>query len=151
MATYGGAFLYGYPEKVLSMTHLLVGTDSMEASEQLLDYLDGRVGPEDTVYVVNSLKGGDETTAEQVSEGDRAMERLAEGLEDQTTVDPHQFIRGNAPIEDMLAAAEEFNIDEFVIGIRKRSPVGKMMFGSTAQNLLLETDLPVRCVPLVSE
>jgi nucleotide-binding universal stress UspA family protein len=151
MATCGGAFLYGFPEKVLRMTHLLVGTDSMGASEQLLDYLDGRVGAEDIVYVVNSLKGGDETTSEGVAEGDRAMEHLAEGLEDQTTVDPHQFIRGNAPIEDMLAAAEEFDIDEFVIGIRKRSPVGKMMFGSTAQNLLLESDRPVRCVPLVSE
>jgi nucleotide-binding universal stress UspA family protein len=129
----------------------LVGTDGTEASERLLEYLDGRVDSDDTVVIVNSLKGGDETSGDEISEGEDALDVLDDGLAGQTTVEQHQYIRGNAPIEDILAAAEEHEVDEFVIGIRKRSPVGKMMFGSTAQNLLLETDLPVRCVPLVSE
>ncbi|MEF8785238.1 MAG: universal stress protein [Haloarculaceae archaeon] len=133
------------------MTRLLVGTDSQEASERLLDYLEGQVGADDTVYVINSLVGGDDTSSDEISDGEEAIEVLEDGLSEQTTVETHQYIRGNAPIEDFLEAAEEFDIDEHVIGIRKRSPVGKMMFGSTAQNLLLESDLPVRCVPLVSE
>ena len=133
------------------MSRLLVGTDGTAASERLLDYLDGNVDGDDTVYIVNSLKGGDETSSDDISEGDEAIEILEEGLEGTATVESHQYIRGNAPIEDLLAAGEEFEIDEYIIGVRKRSPVGKMMFGSTAQNLLLETDLPVRCIPLVSE
>ena len=133
------------------MAHLLVGTDGTEASERLRSYLEGRVDGDDTVYVVNSLEGGDETSTDDVSDGEAAMDVLEAGLESQAAVESHQFIRGNAPIEDLLSAAEEFDADEFVIGVRKRSPVGKMMFGSTAQNLLLETNLPVRCVPLVSE
>lgn len=133
------------------MSRLLVGTDGTEASERLLEYLDGRVDSDDTVLIVNSLKGGDETSGDEISEGEDALDVLDDGLAGQATVEQHQYIRGNAPIEDMLSAAEEHDADEFVIGIRKRSPVGKMMFGSTAQNLLLETDLPVRCVPLVSE
>jgi len=133
------------------MTRLLVGTDSTETSEQILDYLERRVDEDDTVYVVNSLVGGDETSSDDISDGEEAIERLEGPLSEQVTVESHQYIRGNAPIEDLLQAAEEFDIDEHIIGIRKRSPVGKMMFGSTAQNLLLESDLPVRCVPLVSE
>jgi nucleotide-binding universal stress UspA family protein len=133
------------------MTRLLVGTDSRKASERLLDYLESEVSADDTVYIVNSLFGGDETSSDEIADGEEAIEILEDGLGDQTTVETHQYIRGNAPIEDLLEAAEKFDIDEHVIGIRKRSPVGKMMFGSTAQNLLLESDLPVRCIPLVSE
>ena len=133
------------------MTRLLVGTDGTEVSEQLVEYLDGRVSADDTVVVVNSLEGGDETSSDDIASGEEALDTLEDGLRDQATIERHQFIRGNAPVEDMLEAADEHDIDEYVIGIRKRSPVGKMMFGSTAQNLLLESDLPVRCVPLVSE
>jgi nucleotide-binding universal stress UspA family protein len=133
------------------MTRLLVGTDGTEVSEQLVEYLDGRVSADDTVVVVNSLEGGDETSSDDIASGEEALDTLEDGLGDQTTIERHQFIRGNAPVEDMLEAAADHDIDEYVIGIRKRSPVGKMMFGSTAQNLLLEADLPVRCIPLVSE
>lgn len=133
------------------MAKLLVGTDGTEASERLLEYLDGQVGADDTVYVINSLVGGDEASSEDITDGEEALDILVDGLDGTTTVETHQYIRGNAPVEDFLEAAETFDADECVIGIRKRSPVGKMMFGSTAQNLLLESELPVRCVPLVSE
>jgi nucleotide-binding universal stress UspA family protein len=133
------------------MTRLLVGTDGTEASERLVEYLDGQVGADDTVVIVNSLEGGDDTSSDDIADGEKALDVLEDGLGDGTAIERHQYIRGNAPVEDLLEAGTEHDIDEYVIGIRKRSPVGKMMFGSTAQNLLLETDLPVRCVPLVSE
>ncbi|MHB9285484.1 universal stress protein [Halobacteriales archaeon Cl-PHB] len=131
------------------MTRLLVGTDSVEASERLLAYLQNSLGPDDEVVIVNSLLGGEETTDEEVADGETALEVIDDGLD--SVVERRQFIRGNHPVEDILAATEETDADEIVIGIRKRSPVGKMVFGSTAQNLLLEADVPVRCVPLVKD
>jgi nucleotide-binding universal stress UspA family protein len=133
------------------MTRLLVGTDGTTASERLVEYLDGRVGADDTLFIINSLEGGDETSSDDIADGEEALDVLDDALGGQADIERHQYIRGNAPVEDLLEAAEEHDIEEFAIGVRKRSPVGKMMFGSTAQNLLLETELPVRCIPLVSE
>ena len=133
------------------MTRLLVGTDGPRTSKRLLSYLESVVGEDDEVYLLNSLVGGDDTTTDDVEDGEEALEIIEEGLAGQTSVETHQMVRGNEPIEDFLAVAEDWDPDEFVIGIRKRSPVGKMVFGSTAQNVLMEVDRPVRCVPMVSD
>ena len=127
------------------MTTYLVGTDSVATSEKLLTYLESRVADGETVYAVNSLPGGDRTSDQDVLAGTEALEVLEDGIGAET----HQLIRGNTPQEDMLTFADGHDVDELVIGIRKRSPTGKMLFGSTAQDLLLETDLPVVAVPLV--
>jgi nucleotide-binding universal stress UspA family protein len=133
------------------MSRLVVGTDGQDTSEHLVAYLETVLDDDDAVFAVNSLPGGDRTSADDISDGESALDVLEDGLADIVEFDREQFVRGNEPIEDLLAAADRHDADEYVIGIRKRSPVGKMVFGSTAQNLLLETDLPVRTVPLVSD
>ncbi len=133
------------------MTRLVVGTDSVATSEQLVPYLNEVLDEDDAVYAVNSLPGGDRTTAEDVETGEKALEIIEEGLNDDIESGTDQFVRGEEPIIDLLEAGDRHDADEYVIGIRKRTPVGKMVFGSTAQNLLLESDLPVRTVPLVSD
>lgn len=127
------------------MTTFLVGTDSVETSERLVAYLEERLGDGDTVFAVNSLRGGDSTSDADVVAGRDSLEAIEEAFPDAET---HQLVRGNSPQEDMLEFAAENDVDELVIGIRKRSPTGKLMFGSTAQDLLLSTEEPVVCVPL---
>ncbi|WP_436923451.1 universal stress protein [Halosimplex amylolyticum] len=132
------------------MVELVVGTDAPESSEALADYLTDVVDDDDTLYVINSLVGGEDTSGGDVQAGDQAIQVLVDRLEGlPVTVETHQFVRGNEPVEDLIGFAGEVDADEFVIGVHKRTPVGKVVFGSTAQNLLLAADRPVRCVPLV--
>ena len=48
--------------------------------------------------------------------------------------------------EDLVNYARDNNIDEIIIGVRRRSKVGKLVFGSTAQYVILEAPCPVLAV-----
>ncbi|TDO30237.1 universal stress protein family protein [Kribbella sp. VKM Ac-2527] len=50
------------------------------------------------------------------------------------------------PAENVLQAAQEHSASLIVIGLRHRSPVGKLLLGSHAQRVLLEADVPVLAV-----
>jgi nucleotide-binding universal stress UspA family protein len=47
------------------------------------------------------------------------------------------------PGESLVQFADENAIDEIIIGVKKRSKVGKLIFGSTAQYVILEAKCPV--------
>jgi nucleotide-binding universal stress UspA family protein len=63
-------------------------------------------------------------------------------------VETHQFVRGNDAAADILDYAEEVDADEILLGIRKRNPTAKVVFGSTAQKILLNSNRPMAVVPL---
>jgi Universal stress protein family len=48
--------------------------------------------------------------------------------------------------EDLLNIAEEVNAELVVIGLRRRTPVGKLILGSSAQRILLDAHCPVLAV-----
>lgn len=50
------------------------------------------------------------------------------------------------PAEELIHAAEGSNAEFIVIGLRKRSPVGKLLLGSNAQRVLLDASCPVLAV-----
>jgi len=53
-------------------------------------------------------------------------------------------VRGLTPGEDLVRLAEEHNVKEVIVGVRTRSKVGKLVFGSTAQFVILNA--PCRVV-----
>ena len=48
--------------------------------------------------------------------------------------------------EDLLAIADEVAAELIVIGLRRRTPVGKLILGSNAQHILLDAECPVLAV-----
>lgn len=63
---------------------------------------------------------------------------------------PHRIVhrvQGHAPEDDIVQVAEQVDADLLVIGLRRRSPVGKAVFGSTTQQVLLRAPCPVLAVP----
>ncbi len=97
------------------------------------------------VYLVTSLIGGDETPEEVIEQARDDLERAsgllaAEGI----PVETHLLIRGLAAGEDVVQFAQEIGADEIIVGVLwKRSKVGKLLFGSTAQDIILKADCPV--------
>jgi len=50
------------------------------------------------------------------------------------------------PAEELLSAADSLDAEFIVIGLRRRSPVGKLLLGSNAQRVLLDASCPVLAV-----
>lgn len=57
-----------------------------------------------------------------------------------------QQVTGHDGADGVLAAAREHQASVVVIGLRRRSPTGKLLFGSAAQKVLLEADCMVLAV-----
>lgn len=91
------------------------------------------------------------------SRGDALVDKRYVQAEDLTTVTERlekegvehlvlQPVRGHDAANEVLDAAEKYGADLIVIGLRKRTPVGKLIMGSTAQQILLEASCPVLAV-----
>lgn len=52
------------------------------------------------------------------------------------------------PVDAVLADIQEYGAQRLVIGIKRRTPVGKALLGSVSQRLLLEPPVPVLAVKL---
>jgi len=50
------------------------------------------------------------------------------------------------PAEDLITVAAEKRAELIVIGLRRRSPVGKLVLGSNSQRILLDAPCPVLAV-----
>ncbi|HEX5089705.1 MAG TPA: universal stress protein [Nocardioides sp.] len=83
-----------------------------------------------------------------------AHERILAELEDVrirvteagVAVDVRQPETGLEASEDLLQIAEEVAANLVVIGLRRRTPVGKLILGSNAQRILLDAPCPVLAV-----
>ena len=99
------------------------------------------------LVVINSNRGGRDLDDKEAAEHEAELAEVrtgldAEGIEHEV----RQLVRGNEPADDLIAVAEEISADFIVIGLRRRTPVGKLIMGSNAQRILLEAPCPVLAV-----
>jgi nucleotide-binding universal stress UspA family protein len=97
------------------------------------------------LVVVNSSRG-DASVDKRFAQGEdvdqlRAMLE-ASGVDWQL----EQPMRGHDAADEILEIARSTRADLIVIGLRHRTPVGKLIMGSTAQRVLLDARCPVLSV-----
>ena len=96
------------------------------------------------VHLVLSMVGGPEVPREDFVNNEKELDLAkaqvqAAGIPCQS----HMLVRGLSAGEDLVQYAVEHQIDLLVIGVYRRSAVGKLVFGSTAQYVVLNAPCPV--------
>ncbi len=99
------------------------------------------------LIVVNSHRGGREFDREDAIDSESQLEEVRDQLKEAGVEhEIRQLVRGLDPAEDLMNVAAEVGADVIVIGLRRRSPVGKLILGSNAQRILLDAPCPVLAV-----
>ncbi|MGD0971047.1 MAG: universal stress protein [Desulfobaccales bacterium] len=96
------------------------------------------------VYLVTSLVGGAETPVDVIEQARTDLDQAAGLLAaNGIAAETHLLIRGLSAGEDVVQFVQEIGADEIIVGIWKKSKVGKVLFGSTAQDVILTAGCPV--------
>jgi len=100
-----------------------------------------------TLIVVNSDRGGRDYDDKISVRSEQDLVALEAKLKESgLTYDVRQLVRGLEPAEDLIGIAEDASAELIVIGLRRRTPVGKLILGSNAQRILLDAPCPVLAV-----
>ena len=97
------------------------------------------------LLVVNASRGDSYADVGFAPEEDLAAVR-AELDETGLRYEVRQLVGGTDPANEVIDAAAETGAALIVIGIRRRTAVGKLIMGSTSQRILLEANCPVLAV-----
>lgn len=100
---------------------------------------------EGRLVVVRSLTGEEEAdefiaTRDELEELEERLERVGVDFE------IRELVRGKPGGEDLAEFANEEGADLVVIGLRRRTKVGKLVLGSNAHDVLMQSDCPVLAV-----
>ncbi len=99
------------------------------------------------LVVINSARGGRDFDEEDSVRSERELDAIRTQLREAgLEAEVRQLVRGMDVAEDLISVAEETRADCIVIGLRRRSPVGKLILGSNAQRILLDAPCPVLAV-----
>ena len=99
------------------------------------------------LVVVNSHRGGREFDDQDAVQSEAQLEEVRSALREVgVEFEVRQLVRGLDPADDLVNVAKEVEADIIVIGLRRRSPVGKLILGSNAQRVLLDAPCPVLAV-----
>ncbi|MBK8184548.1 MAG: universal stress protein [Candidatus Competibacteraceae bacterium] len=102
------------------------------------------------LIVVNAGVGGNtnDVSVAKAQDAEEVEELLAaSGLD----AEFKQYIRGHTSLEEIQQLVRDYAASLVIIGLRKRSKVGKLLLGSMAQNILLSVPCPVLAVKALDE
>ncbi len=124
---------------------VLVGYDGSNVARDALDIaLKHARALNIGIYVITSMVGGEHNKVAEIEKAEQGLAYTkAVAAKADVPCDTHLLVRGMTPGEDLVRFAEENPVEEIVIGIKRRSKVGKIVFGSTAQYVILKAPCPV--------
>ena len=99
------------------------------------------------LLVLFSSEGGKGEKPEEINKIKNDLDRIQKDISaDGIECEVEQLARGLTPGEDIVLFAEENDIEQIYVGIRKKSRTSKLILGSTAQYIILKANCPVTSV-----
>jgi len=99
------------------------------------------------VHIVTSLEQSPTLKKEEIDKAESKLENLRKPFKaDNIVCEAHTSVSYESPGEDLVRFAKDNDIDEIIIGVKRRSKVGKLVFNSTAQYVILKAPCPVLAV-----
>ncbi len=125
---------------------ILIGYTPTPQGEAAFDQgLEQAVAAGEDVVVLNSPRRGTMVDADMIDE--KAEAELIQRARDRgVTARVDHAVHGHDVVSAFESLVESTGARLVVLGLRRRSPVGKLVMGSTAQRLLLELEVPVLAV-----
>jgi nucleotide-binding universal stress UspA family protein len=100
-----------------------------------------------TVSVVTSMAKATEGDQEIILQAERALQYAQSVFEkDKIDCNTHLLVRGLSTGEDIVRFAADNGVDLIIVGVKRRSKVGKILLGSTAQYVIIKAPCPVLSV-----
>jgi nucleotide-binding universal stress UspA family protein len=98
-----------------------------------------------SLLLVKALPQSPELKFEDIEKEEASLEGVAKEIfgDSNISYETHAIVTAMSPGEEIVDFAKRNAVDELVIGVRKRSKVGKLVFGSTAQFVILNAHCPV--------
>ncbi len=124
---------------------ILVGYDGSKVAEDALKMAQKHANAfKGDIFIVTSLEQSHTLQKEDIDKAEGKLEYLRTSFNlDDISCETHASVSYLSPGEDLVQFAKDNAIDEIVIGVRRRSKVGKLIFGSTAQYVILNAPCPV--------
>ena len=126
----------------------LVGYNGSNAAENALKLAQNHAKVFNAeIHIVTSLEQGHDLSKEDIGRAEGELEYLRTPFNiDNIHCETYVSVSYLTPGEDLVQFAKDNNIEEVFIGVRKRSAVGKLVFGSTARYVILNAPCPVVAV-----
>jgi nucleotide-binding universal stress UspA family protein len=100
---------------------------------------------EEPLHIINTARG--DSLADPRYATEDVLRKVSAQLESAGVVfEIQQLVRGNEASEELVETADRLGASLIVIGLRRRSPTGKLITGSQAQRILLDANVPVLAV-----
>jgi nucleotide-binding universal stress UspA family protein len=124
---------------------IIVGIDDSKVSQEVLKLAAKHAKAFNAAIVlVTSMTGGPDVPRQEFVQAEKTLSKAEEFLQGaDISCEGHMSVRGLEPGEDIVKFAEEKNAEQIIIGVKRRSKVGKLLFGSNAQYVILNAPCPV--------
>ena len=124
---------------------LLVGYDELNVDKRSLELSQKYANAFNAdVYIMMSLEQRPTLQKDDIEEAEDKLEKLKVPFnKDNINCETLVSVNYLTPGEDLVQFARDNDIDLVFIGIKKKSKVGKMVFGSNAQYVILNAPCPV--------